>query len=1244
MIDAKSVLRLMCLSGCVSLALCVQAGGQTIVGNISLGKNPTAATVDLALNKIYIVNSGSNNVTVVSEFTDASSSIAVGNAPSALAVNPVTSRLYVTNTADATVTVIDEASNSVLSTLKVGKSPVAVAVNTATGKVYVANRDDNTVTIIDGATNATSSVAVGSAPVAIAVNPADNTVYVANQNSNNVTILSGTDGSATAFPVGNSPTAVAVEPTTDVVYVVNKGDNTITAVNRASDAMSIFSVGTSPASIAINPVTNKIYVPSSEDATVTVIDGLTATATTVNVGVSPLAIALDSITNKIYVANNQATGGASLVSVIDGATNSVSEVAGSGAASTIALDPKSGRVYVPDIGTSSAMVIEEATNSSTAVNVGTYPRAIAFDPVTGYMFICNDGSGSVSILDTASNTVTTLPTVNSPIFNSPLAVAVNPVTNRAYVTNAFSGTVSVVDVAAKAVTQTIPIGYSEQDTVTVDPVTNRVYVAVSSQNELAIIDGATDSISTLQVGEYPQAVAVNPVTNRIYVLNASSNSVSVIDGATIKITATIAVPSSATLALNPNTNKIYAGGEAGTLTVIDGATNDTLSIQVPTGPNHGSSIAVNRQTNRIYMAGANGGSGSPTSVIVVDGASEKVITSVNTTASAGTIVVNPLTDQIYVDTTSSTNEIQPGLMIIDGATNTSKTLLLPVAPASLAVDSESGKIYVTASGNNSIEVFTPNQIEPIPLTTAISGVPDNQTVSTTNVFQTRNPSPIFTAQVTSSYASPSSADLTVSPPASAVYYEVDGGANPWTRATLNSSNGANPAAFSLCLSNIPVGLHTLYAFPSYGDESAESGPGNGRGSASQIGNITVVTFLIEPGGTAGSTPSLTCASTQPPSGPSIATTTTLSASVSPQTFRGSVTFTASVNPSSGAGSPTGTVTFFDGTSQLGSAPLGSNLTAAYSASSLTIGSHSITAAYGGDSTFISSTSSPLIETIVQPAPIATSTALTSSANPQTVDAAVTFTATVNPSTPGSTSPTGTISFFDGTTLLGTATLGATLTASFTSFSLSIGSHSITAAYSGDTNFSSSTSQALIESIVAAPASGDYTLSANPASLTITSGGTGTVTLTISPLNGFQGTVSLACADLPSNVVCSFQSPTVNVVSASAQQTVLTLSASPNSQAQAKRDSGQGTKLLTWPAIFLPVLGVGAALRPRRRWRRGRTTGRWVMLVALLTSVLVLGGCGVTFNGYPNTYKIIVSASANGGVLLHQTTVSVTVQQ
>ncbi len=656
---------------------------------------------------------------------------------------------------------------------------------------------------------------------------------------------------------------------------------------------------------------------------------------------------------------------------------------------------------------------------------------------------------------------------------------------------------------------------------TVDPVANKVYVAVSSQNELAIIDGATNSISTLQVGEYPQAIAVNPVTNRIYVLNASSNSVSVIDGATIKITATIAVPSSATLDLNPNTNEIYVAGEDGTLTIIDGATNGTSSIQVPTSLNFGSRIGINRQTNRAYIAGTNDANLS--SVIVVDGTSRKVLTSVNTTAPAGAIAVNQLTDQVYVDTSASNNvSVQPGLMVIDGAVNMSITLPLPIAPASLAVDPVSGKIYVTASGNNSIEVFTPNQIQAIPLTTVISGVPDNQTVSTANVFQTRNPSPIFTAQVTSSYSSPSSADLTVSPPASAVYYEVDGGANPWTGATLNSTNGANPAAFSLCLSNIPVGLHTLFAFPSYGDESAESGPGNGSGSASQIGNITAVTFLIEPGGTPSSTPSSTCASTQPPPGPSIATTTTLSASVNPQTFGSSVTFSAIVNPSSGTGSPTGTVTFFDGTSQLGSAPLGSNLTAAYSTSSLTIGSHLITAAYGGDSTFISSTSSPLIETIVEPAPIATSTALTSSANPQTVGAAVTFIATVNSSTPGSTSPTGTISFFDGTTLLGTATLGATLTASFTSSSLTIGSHSITATYSGDTSHSGSTSQTLVESIVAARASGDFTLSANPASLTITSGGSGTVTLTVASINGFQETVNLSCANLPSNVSCSFR--------------------------------------------------------------------------------------------------------------------------
>jgi uncharacterized delta-60 repeat protein len=95
-------------------------------------------------------------------------------------------------------------------------------------------------------------------------------------------------------------------------------------------------------------------------------------------------------------------------------------------------------------------------------------------------------------------------------------------------------------------------------------------------------------------------------------------------------------------------------------------------------------------------------------------------------------------------------------------------------------------------------------------------------------------------------------------------------------------------------------------------------------------------------------------------------------------------------------------------------------------------------------------------------PLATTTTLTSSLNPSTSGRSVTFTATVTASYSHDT-PTGTASFYDGSTLLGSGTLstaGGVTTASFTTASLATGTHSITATYGGDSNDLSSTSAPL----------------------------------------------------------------------------------------------------------------------------------------------------------------------------------------
>jgi Bacterial Ig-like domain (group 3)/Pectate lyase superfamily protein/Fibronectin type III domain len=95
------------------------------------------------------------------------------------------------------------------------------------------------------------------------------------------------------------------------------------------------------------------------------------------------------------------------------------------------------------------------------------------------------------------------------------------------------------------------------------------------------------------------------------------------------------------------------------------------------------------------------------------------------------------------------------------------------------------------------------------------------------------------------------------------------------------------------------------------------------------------------------------------------------------------------------------------------------------------------------------------------------TSLSSSTSFVTYGVPVTFTATVVPSATGT--PTGTITFMNGSTVLGAANLDASAQATFTSSSLSIGSDSITAVYSGDASFLTSTSSALSEVISPLPA-------------------------------------------------------------------------------------------------------------------------------------------------------------------------------
>jgi hypothetical protein len=274
---------------------------------------------------------------------------------------------------------------------------------------------------------------------------------------------------------------------------------------------------------------------------------------------------------------------------------------------------------------------------------------------------------------------------------------------------------------------------------------------------------------------------------------------------------------------------------------------------------------------------------------------------------------------------------------------------------------------------------------------------------------------------------------------------------------------------------------------------------------------------------------------------------------------------------------------------------------------------------------------------------ATTTTLTASANTINVGQSVTFTATVAPQS-GSGTPTGSVNFLDGTTVIGSGTLNGSGVATYSTSSLTAGSQSISAGYQGDSNFAASTSGTVTVQVNAATA--DFSLATSPASQTISPGQTTSYTATLSPLNGFNQAVTLACTGAPATTTCALakSSVTLNGTSNTTDQVNVTTTAG---SMAFRWGVTTGRRLLAFSVAFLPLLCGFAA-----RWLRRRALSRpyFLALVACgLFLALCMTACGggggshtSTQTGTPaGTYTLTITGTS--GSLTHSTTVSLVVQ-
>ena len=406
------------------------------------------------------------------------------------------------------------------------------------------------------------------------------------------------------------------------------------------------------------------------------------------------------------------------------------------------------------------------------------------------------------------------------------------------------------------------------------------------------------------------------------------------------------------------------------------------------------------------------------------------------------------------------------------------------------------------------------------------------------------------------------------------------------------------------------------------------------------------------------------------SGTGAVLTKTSSATVLVGTAQYAVPFTvtttvtpASCNTAAPSCFPTGTVTFFVDGTQVG---LPSTVTATGTASaSITgqsVGTHSVLAVYNGDGFYASSSASTL-SVVIGPGSTVTVAVATPATTPQFTDLVL----TANVAGPIKTSfPTGTVSFFAGSTLIGTTGVNpingvATLKdvdvpanpamnspeIKPQSFGLPAGTYNLTAVYNGDANYAKSTSAGT--SLAITPDAPSISILLQPAITGTAQGSTAQSLATILPSNTVNGTVSLSCSGMPANSVCTFTPTTLTFVAVPgtpvAQQLQVTLwtdvppGVIPTAAAMAapglfvrSEHTSSLAGLLGWPVLITSLISM---LGFRKQLRKSRLLAMLALVGLLTGGSMTLTGCSSKTTGTALTptgvYNIKLNVTGPNGV-------------
>jgi YVTN family beta-propeller protein len=412
------------------------------------------------------------------------------------------------------------------------------------------------------------------------------------------------------------------------------------------------------------------------------------------------AITVNPNTGRVYVAHahGEHQGGApGSVTVIEGSSQKIIDVITVGrAASAITVDPTRDRIYVTDAESDAVSIIDgQSHRILKSITVGDQPKAVAADPAKNRIYVANLRSNDVSVIDGSTGIVVARVLVGA----APLALAVNPLNGRVFVPNANDDSVTVIDGSTNSIIDTIDVGDYPRS-VAINSITNRVYVAnfgsfYGKDGTVSVLDGVSGAVvGTIPLSGSPGRLAVDSATNRLYVVEPFSDVMHVVDGLTNTIVKTVRDGSQPLdVAFDARLNRVYTPNHGTGPLPANISVRDSISLvstaAILVGVGWGASpVAIDPGTGNVYVANL-----SDSSLTIVDGTSDRVIDAFDVGGGASHLVINPRTRRLYGITSTAIIEI-------DTATRTSRQIPVGRGLNSIAIDSDSDRIYVTDRSND----------------------------------------------------------------------------------------------------------------------------------------------------------------------------------------------------------------------------------------------------------------------------------------------------------------------------------------------------------------------------------------------------------------------------------------------------------------------------------------------------------------------------------------------------------------